>query len=48
MGVTLPHEHVFHDLYEITLNSHLILSDPEVARHELGIFKEKGGFTIVD
>lgn len=48
MGVTLPHEHVFTDLYEITMNSHLILSDPEVARYELGFFKECGGSTIVD
>jgi predicted metal-dependent phosphotriesterase family hydrolase len=48
LGFTLPHEHVFHDLYDITLNSHMILSDPVVARRELGIFKEKGGRTIVD
>ena len=48
LGVTLPHEHVFLDLYEITMNSHLILSDPEVARHELGFFRESGGRTIVD
>ncbi len=47
-GFTLPHEHVFHDIYEITMNSQMILSDPEVARRELGIFKEKGGRTIVD
>jgi predicted metal-dependent phosphotriesterase family hydrolase len=48
LGFTLPHEHVFHDIYEITLNSHMILCDPEVARFELGIFKEKGGGTIID
>lgn len=48
LGFTLPHEHVFHDIYEITLNSHMILSDPVVARHELTIFKERGGRTIVD
>ncbi len=36
------------DLYEITMNSHLILCDPEVARYELGFFKECGGSTIVD
>jgi len=48
LGVTLPHEHVFTDLYEITMNSHLILCDPEVARYELGFFKECGGNTIVD
>lgn len=48
LGLTLPHEHVFHDVYEITLNSHMILSDLEVARDELKIFKDEGGNTIVD
>jgi phosphotriesterase-related protein len=48
LGLVLPHEHVFHDVYEITMSSHMILSDPIVARHELGIFKEEGGGTIVD
>lgn len=44
----LPHEHVFHDLYEITLNSHMILSDERVARAELQQFKAAGGTTLVD
>ena len=48
LGFVLPHEHVFHDVYEITMNSQMILSDPAVARRELGLFKEKGGTTIVD
>ena len=48
LGFVLPHEHVFLDVYEITMNSHLILCDPQVARYELGFFKEKGGDTIVD
>lgn len=48
LGFTLPHEHVFHDLYDITLNSHMILSDARVARDELGIYLQKGGRTIVD
>jgi len=48
LGFVLPHEHVFHDIYEITMSSHMILSDPAVARYELAIFKEKGGATIVD
>ena len=48
LGFVLPHEHVFHDIYEITMNSHMILSDPAVARYELGIFKERGGNTIID
>jgi predicted metal-dependent phosphotriesterase family hydrolase len=48
LGFTLPHEHVFHDLYEITMNSHMILSDAAVARKELALFKQKGGRTLVD
>lgn len=48
LGFTLVHEHMFHDLYEITLNSHMILSDVQVARDELGIYRDKGGQTIVD
>jgi phosphotriesterase-related protein len=48
LGFTLPHEHVFHDLYDITLNSHMILSDARVARDELAIYLQKGGRTIVD
>lgn len=48
LGFTLPHEHVFHDLYDITLNSHMILSDFSVAKAELSLYKEKGGRTIVD
>lgn len=44
----LPHEHVFHDLYEITMNSHMILSDERVARAELQHFKDAGGATLVD
>jgi len=48
LGFVLPHEHVFHDIYEITMSSHMILSDPIVARQELSIFKDKGGTTIVD
>lgn len=48
LGFVLPHEHVFHDLYEITLNSHMILSDREVASQELGLYKAAGGTTLVD
>ena len=48
LGFVLPHEHIFHDVYEITMSSHMILSDPIVARDELSIFKAKGGTTIVD
>ncbi len=48
LGFVLPHEHVFLDVYEITMNSHLILNDPRVARYELAFFREEGGDTIVD
>lgn len=48
LGFVLPHEHVFHDLYELTLNSHMILSDKRVALEELGRFMAVGGSTIVD
>lgn len=48
LGFTLPHEHVFHDIYEITMSSHMILSDRQVARNELAIYADKGGCTIVD
>ena len=48
LGFVLPHEHVFHDLYEITMNSQLIFSDERVARAELQMFKDAGGNTLVD
>ena len=48
LGFVLPHEHVFHDVYELTMNSHMILSDVGVARKELTYLKDKGGDTIVD
>ncbi len=48
LGLVLVHEHVFHDIYEITMSSHMILSDVNVARRELTYLKEKGGDTIVD
>jgi len=48
LGFVLPHEHVFLDIYDITLNSNMIFSDRVVARRELEIYKEKGGNTIID
>lgn len=48
LGFVLPHEHVFSDAYEITMNSHLILSDGRVAREELDVYREAGGCTLVD
>jgi phosphotriesterase-related protein len=48
LGTTLVHEHVLIDMYEVSLNSLLILSDEAVARDELKVFQEAGGQTIVD
>ena len=48
LGVTLVHEHVLIDMYEVSLNSLLILSDESLAKDELAIFREAGGGTIVD
>jgi phosphotriesterase-related protein len=48
LGVVLPHEHVFHDLYAQTVNSQLILSDRAVAAAELAYFVDNGGSTLVD
>ena len=48
LGFTLMHEHVFHDMYEITLSSNMILSDANVARSELQAYKDAGGHTLVD
>jgi phosphotriesterase-related protein len=48
LGVTLAHEHVLIDMYEVSLNSLLILSDEALACDELRLFQAAGGTTIVD
>jgi phosphotriesterase-related protein len=48
LGFVLPHEHVLHDMYELTMNSQLILCDKRVARLELQLYKDAGGRTLVD
>ena len=48
LGFTLPHEHVLHDMYELTMNSQLILCDKRVARLELQLYRDSGGMTLVD
>src|ERR687888_21237 len=48
LGFVLPHEHIFHDMYEITMNSQLILSDKTVAKRELKAYRDAGGDTLVD
>lgn len=48
LGFVLPHEHVFNDLYELTLNSQSVRIDPRIACEELVQFKDAGGTTLVD
>jgi phosphotriesterase-related protein len=48
LGFTLPHEHVLHDMYEITMSSQLILNDKRLARAELIHYRDAGGRTLVD
>lgn len=48
LGLVLPHEHIFVDLYATTLSSNSILSDMALAENELGLFRDAGGKTIVD
>lgn len=48
LGFVLPHEHVFHDAYELTMNSGLIFSDRSVAVAELQALKAAGGDTLVE
>lgn len=48
LGFVLPHEHVFHDAYELTNNSALIFSDRNVAVTELRDLKAAGGDTLVE
>jgi phosphotriesterase-related protein len=48
LGFVLPHEHVFLDMYEITLNSNLILSDVALAISELQEARKAGITSIID
>ena len=48
LGFVLPHEHVFMDGYDETVNSGMILNDPIVARDELIAYRNAGGKTLVD
>ncbi len=47
LGVTLPHEHVFLDLTREYRGDGL-LNDPVLAAHELTLYAEAGGRTVVD
>jgi phosphotriesterase-related protein len=48
LGITLPHEHFFVNSHHITRNANGILNDAELARQEIGLFREAGGATVVD
>ena len=48
LGVTLIHEHVLLDMYEVTLNAAGVLLDESLAIAELGPFRAAGGVTLVD
>lgn len=48
MGVTLVHEHVLIDMYEVSMNAAGVLMDEDVATAELGLFRAAGGRTIVE
>jgi phosphotriesterase-related protein len=48
LGVTLVHEHLLIDMYEVSLNSVGVLLDERVAAEELAHFRDAGGTTIVD
>lgn len=48
LGVTLVHEHLLIDMYEVSLNSAGVLLDEGAAADELTLFRDAGGVTVVD
>lgn len=48
LGVTLIHEHLLVDMYEVSLNSAGVLLDEAAATEELALFRDAGGITVVD
>ncbi len=46
--MTLVHEHLLVDMYEVTLNAVGVLLDEGAAGEELGLFRDAGGGTVVD
>jgi phosphotriesterase-related protein len=48
LGVTLVHEHLLIDMYEVSLNSAGVLLDEAAAAEELSLFRDAGGVTVVD
>ena len=48
LGLTLVHEHLLIDMYEVSLNSATVLLDESEATEEVTLFRTAGGVTVVD
>jgi phosphotriesterase-related protein len=48
LGVVLPHEHLYLDLYRVTRFRERLLNDVSLQTTEVGLFRAAGGGTIVD
>lgn len=48
LGVTLPHEHIFLDLYRVNRFRERLLNDVDLMTEEVALFRQAGGGTIVD
>lgn len=48
LGVTLIHEHLLIDMYEVSLNAAGVLLDERAAVEELSLFRDAGGVTVVE
>lgn len=49
LGVCLPHEHVFIDLYRVYQpHREMLLNDPDLAANELQMFANAGGQTLIE
>jgi phosphotriesterase-related protein len=48
LGITLIHEHLLIDMYEVSLNAAGVLLDERAASEELSLFRDAGGVTVVD
>ena len=47
LGITLVHEHLLIDMYEVSLNAAGVLLDERAASEELSLFRDAGGVTVV-
>ena len=48
LGLTLVHEHLLIDMYEVSMNSAGALLDETAAADELSLFRDAGGRTVVE